>query len=136
MSPNSKMQRVLITGFGIVSPLGGDNAENLNSLRNGVDCVSPVTAFDVSKTRCRTAGQVPNEWLKEPMTRKNRRLDRSSLMMLQATREAIRTAGQFFPEMMVIATSSGGMSNGERFYRSLLEPKGRAGAAQAVANYM
>ena len=136
MSDNAKMQRVFITGYGIVSPLGGGNADNLKNLRNGTDCVSPVTAFDVSKTRCRTAGQVPDDWLKEPVTRKNRRLDRSSLMMLQATREAVRTAGQFFPEMMVISTSSGGMSNGERFYRSLLEPKRRTGAAQAVANYM
>jgi 3-oxoacyl-[acyl-carrier-protein] synthase II len=136
MSDNAKMQRVFITGYGIVSPLGGDNAENLKSLRNGSDCVSPVTAFDVSKTRCRTAGQVMDEWLKEPMTRKSRRLDRSSLMMLQATREAVRTAGQFSPEIMVIATSSGGLSNGERFYRSLIEPTSRAGAPQAVANYM
>jgi 3-oxoacyl-[acyl-carrier-protein] synthase II len=136
MADNAKMQRVFITGYGIVSPLGGDNAENLKSLRNGKDCVSPVKAFDVSKTRCRTAGQVTDDWLKEPMTRKNRRLDRSSLMMLQATREAVRTAGQFSPEIMVIATSSGGMSNGERFYRSLFEPASRAGAAQAVANYM
>jgi 3-oxoacyl-[acyl-carrier-protein] synthase II len=130
------MQRVLITGFGIVSPLGGDNAENLNSLRNGVDCVSPVTTFDVSKTRCRTAGQVPNDWLKEPMTRKNRRLDRSSLMLLQATREAIRTAGHVVPQLMVISTSSGGMFNGERFYRSLIESRPRVGAARSVANYM
>ncbi len=116
--------------------IGGDNAENLNSLRNGIDCVSPVTAFDVSKTRCRTAGQVPNEWLKEPMTRKNQRLDRSSLMMLQATREAIRTAGHVVPQLMVISTSSGGMFNGERFYRSLIESRPRVGAARAVANYM
>jgi len=136
MSSNAKMQRVLITGFGVVSPLGGDNAENLKSLHNGTDCVSTVTAFDVSKTRCRTAGQVSNDWLKEPMTRKNQRLDRSSLMMLQATREAIRTAGQIVPQMMVISTSSGGMFNGERFYRSLIESRPRAGAARAVANYM
>jgi 3-oxoacyl-[acyl-carrier-protein] synthase II len=136
MSDRSKMQRVFITGYGIVSPLGGDNADNLKNLRNGTDCVSPVTTFDVSKTRCRTAGQVSDDWFKEPITRKNRRLDRSSLMMLQATHEAVRTAGQVFPEMMVISTSSGGMSNGERFYRSLVGAKKRTGAAQAVANYM
>jgi 3-oxoacyl-[acyl-carrier-protein] synthase II len=136
MPEPAKMQRVFITGYGIVSPLGGDNADNLKNLRNGTDCVSPVTTFDVSKTRCRTAGQVSDDWLKEPVTRKNRRLDRSSLMMLQATREAVRTAGRISPEMMVISTSSGGMSNGERFYRSLVEPAKRAGAAQVVANYM
>src|SRR5260221_13424252 len=136
MSSNAKMQRVLITGFGVVSPLGGDNAENLKSLRNGADCVSPVTAFDVSKTRCRTAGQVSNDWLKEPMTRKNQRLDRSSLMMLQATREAIRTAGQIVPQMMVISTSSGGVVNRERFSPALIDSKHRAGAPHTVANYI
>ena len=129
-------QRVLITGFGVVSPLGGDNAENLKSLLQGADCVSNVTAFDVSKTRCRTAGQVANDWLDARKERKAQRLDRSSLMMIQATREAIQTAGRLVPEMMVIATSSGAMSNGERFYRALLEGRSRLGAARAVANYM
>jgi 3-oxoacyl-[acyl-carrier-protein] synthase II len=133
---NIKIQRVLITGFGIVSPLGATNAENLKCLQNGTDCVSLVTSFDVSKTRCRTAGQVSDTWLEEPKTQKKRRLDRSSLMMLQASREAMRAAGTMVPEMMVIATSSGAMTNGERFYRSLIEGQSRIGAARAVANYM
>jgi 3-oxoacyl-[acyl-carrier-protein] synthase II len=51
-------QRVLITGFGIVSPIGNGADENLAGLRTGRDGVSQVTAFDVSKTRCKTAGQV------------------------------------------------------------------------------
>src|SRR5260221_4975426 len=87
MSSNAKMQRVLITGFGVVSPLGEDNAEYLKSLRHGADCVSLVTAFDVSKTQCRTAGQVSNDWLKHPMTRQNQRLDPSYLMMIHASHQ-------------------------------------------------
>ncbi|MBV8814613.1 MAG: beta-ketoacyl-[acyl-carrier-protein] synthase family protein [Verrucomicrobia bacterium] len=130
------MQRVLITGFGIVSPLGRDGAENLKSLWNGSDCISPVNVFDVSKSRCRTAGQVQNTWLAKPKTRRQRRLDRSSLMMIQAVREMMRTSSQIKPETLVVATSSGAMSKGEQFYRSLVTGKNRAGAARQVANYL
>jgi 3-oxoacyl-[acyl-carrier-protein] synthase II len=130
------MQRVLITGFGVISPLGRDGAENLQSLRDGSDGVSPVNAFDVSKSRCQTAGQVLDSWLEKPKTRRQRRLERSSLMMIQAVREAIQAGGQINPETLVFATSSGAMSNGERFYRSLITGKSRAGAAREVANYL
>jgi len=130
------MQRVLVTGFGIVSPLGNDGAENLKNLWNGADCVSSVSTFDVSKTRCRTAGQVQDAWLEKPEAKKQRRLERSSLMMIQAVREAMRVRGKIVPEALVISTSSGAMTNGERFYRSLIDGRPRVGAARAVANYM
>ena len=135
-SHSDKSQRVLVTGFGVVSPLGGDAAENLKNLRVGKDCVSAVNMFDVSKTRCRTAGQVSDSWLDDVRSHRYRDLERSSLMMIQATRDAVRMAGPIVPEIVVIATSSGAMTNGERFYRALLEGKTRRGAAQAVANYM
>src|SRR5205823_2544186 len=51
-------QRVAIVAAGIVSPLGFGLTETLQSLRQARDCVTPVTAFSVEKTRCKTAAQI------------------------------------------------------------------------------
>jgi 3-oxoacyl-[acyl-carrier-protein] synthase II len=131
-------QRVLITGFGIVSPIGNGADENLAGLRTGRDGVSQVTAFDVSKTRCKTAGQVKDEGLKDvfPATRRTERLHRSSRMVAAALVEAMSMAGSASPELVVFSTSAGAMTNGERFYRAILKSESRRSSAQWVGNYM
>ena len=137
-TPNAK-RRVLVTGIGVISPLGSDAAENLNSLLNARDAVSPVTEFDVSKTRCKTAGHVPDGWLADalPPTRAASRLHRSSGMMAMALREAWTSARQPVPELMVIGTTAGGMSYGEIFYRRLLSGNSsRRQFPRLVANYL
>ena len=101
--------RVLVTGFGIVSPIGNGAGETLAGLRAGRDGVSPVTAFDVSKTRCKTAGQVNDDWLKDvfPSNRRTQRLRRSSRMVAAALVEAMSMAGAMNPELVVFSTSVG-----------------------------
>jgi 3-oxoacyl-[acyl-carrier-protein] synthase II len=131
-------RKVLVTGFGIVSPIGRCAGENLSGLQEGRDGVRPVTAFDVSKTRCKTAGQVNDDWLKDafPVNRRTRRLHRSSRMVATALAEAMSMAGRANPELIVFSTSAGAMSNGERFYRSILSSNSRRSAASWVGNYM
>ena len=138
MPETKRKPRVLVTGFGIVSPIGRGAVDNLTGLQEGRDGVRPVTAFDVSRTRCKTAGQVNDDWLEDVFSasRRNRRLHRSSRMVAASLTEAISMAGRPNPELMVFATSAGAMSNGERFYRSVLTSKSRRSAAKWVANYM
>jgi 3-oxoacyl-[acyl-carrier-protein] synthase II len=138
MSEMKEKQRVLITGFGVVSPIGNGADENLAGLRAGRDGVSPVTAFDVSKTRCKTAGQVRDEGLKDvfPVNRRARRLHRSSRMVAASLVEAMSMAGPASPELLVFSTSAGAMTNGERFYRAVLKSTSRHSMAQWVGNYM
>lgn len=134
----NRKKRVLVTGFGIVSPIGCNVRENLAGLQQGRDAVTPVTRFDVSKTRCKTAGQVDDDWLKDifPVRRRTERLHRSARMVAASLGEAILMAGRPSPELMVFATSVGAMSNGESFYRALLNSKSRRSTANWVANYM
>src|SRR5258707_10673182 len=100
-------QRVLVTGFGIVSPIGNGASENLAGLRAGRDGVSTVTAFDVSKTRCKTAGQVNDDWLKDvfPANRRTQRLHRRSRMVAAALEAAMSMAGATSPELVAFSTS-------------------------------
>ena len=129
--------RVLVTGLGVVSPLGADSKTNLLSLLGGQDCIGPVGNFDVTKTRCKTAGQIPDEWLESafPPGRVSQRLHRGARMASLALREACESAKGAKPELMVVGTTGGGMSYGEFFYRHLLSGQSRKNSAQLVGNY-
>lgn len=134
----AKSHRVAVTAAGIVSPLGWGLPETLDALREARDCVSPVTSFDVSKCRSSTAGQVPDEWLDRVVMgnrRKRERLHRSSLMMIAAMEETVARDREFKPELMIVGTTSGGMTFGESFYRSLLSNDKLAQRAAWLANY-
>lgn len=109
--------RVVVTGMGCVSPLGIDCEAALASLRDARDCVTPVEGFDVSRCRCTTAGQVRD--LSRAMEIESRavRWNRAAQMLLVASAEAL-DAGAFRPDVVVIGTTSGGMTFGEAFYRA------------------
>src|SRR6266481_4343514 len=138
MNMVSAMRRVFVTGLGIVSPLGPDSDLNLQSLLCARDAVTTVGSFDVSRTRCKTAGQIPDEWMKDafPQRRSSSRLHRSARMVTMALREARESAKRPCPELLIVGTTSGGMSYGELYYRRLLATHSRKGLARLVGNYM
>jgi 3-oxoacyl-[acyl-carrier-protein] synthase II len=129
--------RVAVVAAGVVSPLGFGLAETLDSLRDSRDCVSGVTRFSVEQCRCKTAGQISDERLLAALddTPRSRRLHRASHIMIQALEEVLRQAPQFTPDMTVIGTTSGGMSYGENYYRSIREAGDLRHAPTWIANY-
>jgi 3-oxoacyl-[acyl-carrier-protein] synthase II len=60
-------KRVVITGIGMVSPLGLGTRENWDALVRGTSGVGPITRFDTSAFSCRIAGEVrgfnPEDWV-------------------------------------------------------------------------
>ena len=129
--------RVAVVAAGVVSPLGFGLTETLDSLRNSRDCVSPVTRFSVAQCRCKTAGQVPDDRLLAGRGEapRSRRLHRASHMMIQALKEVLAQEPRFEPELTVIGTTSGGMSYGEHYYRSLRQAGDLRRAPTWIANY-
>lgn len=114
--------RVVVVGAGIVSPLGFGLAETVDALRQGRDCITEVTEFSVDQCRCKTAGQIPDDRFLHRSThqlRRPERLHRVSRMMIYALEDVLRQAMQFQPELTVVGTTSGGMTFGEKYYRSL-----------------
>jgi 3-oxoacyl-[acyl-carrier-protein] synthase II len=138
-SPNGKKAsaRVAVVAAGVVSPLGFGLAETLESLRKARDCVSPVTRFSVVQCRCKTAGQVPDDRLLAGQGEglRGHRLHRASHMIIQALKEVVTQEPQFKPELAVIGTTSGGMSYGEHYYRSLRQAEELRHAPTWIANY-
>ena len=129
--------RVAVVAAGVVSPLGFGLEETAEALRTSRDCISPVERFDVAACRCKTAGQVADDRLKEHARepRRARRLHRAAQMMIAALDEALRQAPGFAPELTVVGTTSGGMTFGEEYYRSLQSRGTLRRAASLIANY-
>jgi 3-oxoacyl-[acyl-carrier-protein] synthase II len=129
--------RVAVVAAGVVSPLGFGLTATLDSLRKARDCVSPVTRFSVTQCRCKTAGQVPDDRLLAGHSEAphSRRLHRASHMTIQALKEAVAQEPQFRPELTVIGTTSGGMSYGEHYYRSVRQARDLRHAPTWIANY-
>jgi 3-oxoacyl-[acyl-carrier-protein] synthase II len=129
--------RVAVVAAGVVSPLGFGLSETLDSLREARDCITRVTRFSVAECRCKTAGHVPDERLLEKRfdgTRRQR-LHRASHMMIRALAEAMTERPEFKPELTVIGTTSGGMSYGEDYYRSLHQHGNLRHSPTWIANY-
>src|SRR5437764_4848856 len=133
----SSPARVAVVAAGVVSPLGFGLSETLDSLREGRDCVTPVTRFSVAECRCKTAGQVADKRLinDQPDAGRARRLHRASFMMIYALKEALTQEPRFKPELTVIGTTSGGMSYGEDYYRSLYRHGSLRDSPAWIANY-
>ena len=129
--------RVAVVAAGVVSPLGFGLTETFDSLRNSRNCISPVTRFSVGQCRCKTAGQVSDDRLLATQAEapRSRRLHRASHMMIQALAEVVAQEPHFEPELTVIGTTSGGMSYGEHYYRSLRQAGDLRHAPTWIANY-
>ena len=52
------MNRVVITGYGVTSPIGNDAETFLESLKQGKNGIGPITKFDASETGITVAAEV------------------------------------------------------------------------------
>ncbi|MEP6938039.1 MAG: beta-ketoacyl-[acyl-carrier-protein] synthase family protein [Chthoniobacterales bacterium] len=126
-----------VVAAGIVSPLGFGLRETFASLEQARDCISPVTRFSVAECRCQTAGQIADDRLASEAgsVQRSKRWHRAAQMMVVALRETLEQDPHFRPELAVVGTTSGGMTFGEQYYRSLHTGGRLHGAASLVANY-
>lgn len=72
------MRRVVITGIGVVSPIGNGKEEYWKALEEGKNGVGPITLFDVSECPVRIAAEVkdfdPGQWMDRKEVRKTDRV--------------------------------------------------------------
>lgn len=131
----------MITGAGIVTALGLDWKSNAEGFRSGRTAFRPVTLFDVSKQRVKTAAEadlpasLPTTRLS---VRETARLDRASRLLLLAAHEAWTQSGLEASENLplVLGTTSGGMGAGEAYYRQATQtPEQHRRQATRVVEY-
>ncbi|MFZ4482636.1 MAG: beta-ketoacyl-ACP synthase II [Chthoniobacterales bacterium] len=88
-------RRVVITGIGVVSPLGNDLETFWAGLKAGRSGIGPITAFDTTEFDCKIAGEVrdydPTPFYKTP--KDVRRSDRYTRLAMGAAKMAIDHSG-------------------------------------------
>ena len=91
-------RRVVVTGIGIISPLGLGQKNNWERLISGESGIDKITSFDASELTCKIGGEIPfgssqegnldlNEWFD---SKEQRKLDRFIMLGLIAAEEAIK----------------------------------------------
>jgi len=94
------MERVVITGTGVISPLGNDTQTFWEQLSAGKSGIRQIEAFDASRLKSRIAGTVQNFDAEARFGRKEaRRLDRYCQFALAAAEQAVEDAGLDFASL-------------------------------------
>jgi len=93
------MRRVVVTGLGVVSPVGNNVGDFWDSLVHGRSGISTITRFDPSDLKTRIAGEV-KDFKPEPIinAKEVRRIDLFSQYALYAAHEAVEQSGLCFED--------------------------------------
>lgn len=121
-------RRVVITGMGVISPVGVGLNRYWDNLKSGYSGIVPVTKFDTSDCPVKIGGEVPSDFNPEDFLDKKeiKRLDNFSIYALIAAEEAIRHAGleEGIPDMdrfgVVVGSGVGGLLTMEEQNKRLL----------------
>ncbi len=121
-------RRVVVTGVGLVSPLGVGTAETWDALLEGRSGIGPITKFDTAEFESRIAGEVkgfePERWVEKKEVKKS---DLFIHFAVAASQMAVDDAGLAIDEGnadrvgVVIGSGIGGFPMIERTHSTLLE---------------
>lgn len=114
-------RRVVVTGLGMVSPMGMNAEESWKNIKSGKSGIGPITRFDASKFNVRIAAEV-KDWQPERYipAKEVRRRDLYQQFVSAAAQEAMRDSGLEVNDQnrqrtgVIIGSSVGGVSS---YYR-------------------
>ncbi|MFN2477273.1 MAG: beta-ketoacyl-ACP synthase II [Chthoniobacterales bacterium] len=122
-------RRVVITGLGVVTPVGNDLATFWESLKNGVSGITPIDAFDTARYDCRFGGQVrnfePKNYFNNP--KDVRRTDRFAQLAMAAAKMAMTDGGVDVEALnrerfgVVVSSGIGGLKTLEDQHSALVD---------------
>ncbi|MCD9186608.1 MAG: beta-ketoacyl-[acyl-carrier-protein] synthase family protein [Pyrinomonadaceae bacterium] len=122
----TKTRRVVITGFGCVTPIGIGHDNFWVSLENGKSGIKRIESFDASNSAVRIAAEIRNfDWESELNPKDRKHVPRTVPLALKAAREAVKDAN-IQPENLsleerqnfgvVLGTGGGGLAFTEKQY--------------------
>ncbi len=120
--------RVVVTGMGVISPVGQNVDAMMASLYAGRGGVRPIESFDASGMATRIAAEVPDFDPAKAMDKKDaKRADRFAQFAVAASREAVAQSGLDRGDVdpnrigVLIGSGIGGMDTFETQHRALVE---------------
>lgn len=121
------MNRVVITGMGVVSPIGNNIQEFTEGLLSGKNGIGPISSFDAAPFKANLAAEVKGIDLAELIGKKEaRRMDRFTQLAVVAADEAVKHAKLTdaydpFDVSVLITSGIGGLSTMEENVAKYLE---------------
>lgn len=120
----SRPRRVVITGFGCVTPIGIGREAFWTGLEQGKSGIRRIESFDVSDSAIKIAAEIPEfDWRAELNPKDRQHVPRTVPLALAAAREAVQDSG-LEPELLslegkqrfgvVLGTGGGGLSFTEK----------------------
>jgi 3-oxoacyl-[acyl-carrier-protein] synthase II len=120
----TRPRRVVITGFGCVTPIGIGRENYWKALEEGKSGIRRIESFDVSRSAIKIAAEIPEfDWKAELNPKDRQHVPRTVPLALAAAREAIADSG-IEPEKLareqkqefgvVLGTGGGGLSFTEK----------------------
>ena len=119
-------RRVVVTGTGILSPIGNSTQEFHNGLKNGVNGIAPITCFNTDEYSVHLAGEVKINLEDHFEKRELNRMDRFTAMALIASSEAVNQSDIDDDRLdknrigVVIGSGIGGINTFEDQHKKLL----------------
>lgn len=121
------MKKVVVTGIGIISPVGNNTEDFYKNLISGQSGIDYITQFDASAMRVKIAGEVKDFNPDGILSRKEaRRMDKFTQYALVAADEAIKMANLTFENTdrdragAIIASGIGGVQTWEEQHKVFL----------------
>ena len=121
-------RRVVVTGLGMISPLGVGNEPTWQGLLEGRNGVGPITKFDASAYACRIAGEVkgfdPEQWIEKKEVKKSDTFIHYAIVAAQmAVDDAKLDTKAEDPDRVgvIIGSGIGGLPLIEEMHRKLIE---------------
>lgn len=125
--PSKENRRVVVTGIGLVSPLGNTAKASWDACKNGQSGVGEITSFDTSDFSTRIAGEVKNFDPDLFVAKKDqKKMDRFIQLSLASTDEALKDSGIVINETnsqrvgCVLGVGMGGLPYIEKQHQTLL----------------
>ena len=122
------MRRVVVTGLGIVSPLGTGIEKNLEAISKGKSGINRITRFDASDLPTQIAGEVPDFNPEDYIEKKEiKKMDLFIQYALGAADLAIKDAGFEVTEEnaervgVLVGAGLGGLPTIEKYHKAMME---------------
>jgi 3-oxoacyl-[acyl-carrier-protein] synthase II len=121
-------RRVVITGLGVITPVGNDLETFWSNLKNGVSGIGKIQAFDTTGYDCQIAGEVcnfePRNFFKNP--KDIRRTDRFAQLAMAAAKMSMQDSGIDLVRLnrdrfgVLISSGIGGLKTLEEQFSTLM----------------
>ena len=120
-------RRVVVTGTGVLSPIGNTTQDFLKSLKNGINGIGQISHFDSTDHSVHIAGQLKINFENYIEKRELNRMDRFTAMALVASDEAINQSKIVEHNLdnnrigVIIGSGIGGLNTFEEQHKRLLK---------------